>query len=149
MAKALGVTKGGFYGHFPNRNAFLTEMLDTWELRTTQETIERVEQADEPGARLRELFTLTSDSIVAIDLAVRDWARRDRQVAKRVRRIDARRMDYLRSLFAELCPDPDEVEARTMLAYSLLIGNRFIQAGPTPRGRPDLLELALRHLEHG
>ncbi|MBN8870737.1 MAG: TetR/AcrR family transcriptional regulator [Solirubrobacterales bacterium] len=148
MAKALGVTKGGFYGHFGGRKEFLKAMLDSWELATTEETIERVGAADaEAGSRLRRLFELTSGSIVAIDLAVRDWARRDEAVAERVRRIDARRMDYLRSLFAEICSGPDEVEARTMLAYSLLIGNRFIQADPGSHSRDDLLDLALRHLE--
>ena len=29
LAKALGVTKGGFYRHFADRNALLDEMLDT------------------------------------------------------------------------------------------------------------------------
>jgi AcrR family transcriptional regulator len=148
MAKALGVTKGGFYGHFSGREEFLTAMLDSWELATTDETIERIGPADSDArSRLRRLFDLTSGSIVAIDLAVRDWARRDDAVAKRVRRIDTRRMDYLRSLFGEICSDPDEVEARTMLAYSLLIGNQFIQAGSGPLTRSDLLDLALRHLE--
>ena len=31
LAKALGVTRGGFYWHFENRRALLDEMLDTWE----------------------------------------------------------------------------------------------------------------------
>ncbi len=31
LAKALGVTRGGFYWHFENREALLEEVLDTWE----------------------------------------------------------------------------------------------------------------------
>jgi AcrR family transcriptional regulator len=31
LAKSLGVTRGGFYRHFENRGALLTELLDTWE----------------------------------------------------------------------------------------------------------------------
>ena len=30
LAKALGVTRGGFYWHFEDRRALLEEMLDTW-----------------------------------------------------------------------------------------------------------------------
>jgi AcrR family transcriptional regulator len=31
LAQALGVTRGGFYGHFADRNALLGEMLDAWD----------------------------------------------------------------------------------------------------------------------
>src|SRR5260370_39326153 len=33
LAKALGVTRGGFYWHFEDREALLTETLDTWNAR--------------------------------------------------------------------------------------------------------------------
>jgi len=45
-----------------------------------------------------------------------------------------------------LCPDPDEAEARSMLYYSLMIGNHFIAADHGARSRTDVLELALRQL---
>src|SRR5260370_12478266 len=44
LALALGVTKGGFYGHFADRNALLVEMLDTWERMSTDELLDRVER---------------------------------------------------------------------------------------------------------
>jgi hypothetical protein len=81
-----------------------------------------------------------------IDLAVRDWARRDPAVAARLRRIDNRRMDGLRSLFGGLCADADDVEARCLLFFSLLIGNHSIAADHGARSRADVLELALRPL---
>ena len=43
-------------------------------------------------------------------------------------RIDNRRMEYLRSLFGQLCADENEVEVRSMLAFSLFIGSYFIAA---------------------
>ena len=43
LAQALGVTKGGFYGYFPDRRALLKEMLETWERRVIDEVIEHVE----------------------------------------------------------------------------------------------------------
>jgi hypothetical protein len=56
-------------------------------------------------------------------------------------------MDYLRSLFGDFCPDGDEVEARSMLAFSLWIGNHFIAADHGSRTRADVLRLISRRLE--
>src|SRR5271165_3369199 len=76
LARALGVTRGGFYWHFADRRALLDEMLDTWERTTTNEVIDRIESAGgDAGAKLRHLFGLTSSGVVAVDLAIRDWAR--------------------------------------------------------------------------
>jgi AcrR family transcriptional regulator len=156
LAKALGVTKGGFYWHFDDRRALLEEMLDTWERESVDEVIERVEsEAGDARAKLRRLFALaisgderlSGDEVLNIDLAVRDWSRREQTVAERLRRIDNRRMDYMRSLFGAMCPDEDDVEARCMLAFSLWIGNHFIAADHGARSRTAVLALALRRLE--
>ncbi|MDX6669018.1 MAG: hypothetical protein QOK04_2398 [Solirubrobacteraceae bacterium] len=149
LARALGVTRGGIYWHFDYRRAQLEEMLDTWERVGVDEVIERVEgEGDDPRARLRRLFALGASSreVLRIDLAVRDWARRDKSVARRLRRVDNRRMEYMRSLFGAFCSDQDDVEARCMLAFSVWIGNHFIAADHDARSRADVLEMALRRL---
>jgi AcrR family transcriptional regulator len=151
LAHALGVTKGGFYWHFDDRRALLEEMLDTWERMSTQDVIERVErEGGDARAKIRRAGALTfsrSGGLRAIDLAVRDWSRRDKTVANRLRRVDNRRMEYLRTLFRTFCRDEDDVEARCMLAFSLLIGNHFIAADHGARSRADVLALAISRLE--
>src|SRR5260370_13787965 len=63
LAKALGVTRGGFYWHFEDREALLTEMLDTWERAATDEVIERVErEGGDPRAKVRRAGLLTLPS---------------------------------------------------------------------------------------
>jgi AcrR family transcriptional regulator len=149
LAQALGVTKGGFYWHFEDRPALLEEMLDAWERLVVDEVIERVEsEGGDARAKLRRLSALASSSrdLMKIELAVRDWARRDKAVAKRLRRIDNRRMEYMRSLFGDFCPDEDEVEVRCFLVFSLFIGNHFIAADHGARSRADVLKLALTRL---
>src|SRR5215207_4346855 len=126
------------------------EILDAWERTSVDEVIERVEGAGgDARAKLRRLsaFAASSDEPLRIDLAVRDWARREHTVADRLRRVDDRRMDYMRSLFGAFCPDEDDVEGRCMLAFSLWIGNHFIAADHGARRRADVLKLALSRLE--
>lgn len=120
-----------------------------WERASVDEPIERVERdGGDAAARLRRLSALASSSgwLLATDLAVRDWSRREQAVAERLRRVDNRRMDYLRSLFADFCTDDDDIEARSMLAFSLWIGNHFIAADHGTRSRGEVLELTLRTL---
>jgi AcrR family transcriptional regulator len=131
LAKALGVTKGGFYGYFADRGALLTEMLDAWERESVDDVIERIEH--ESGdvldqVRLAGQLTFSSDRLLPIDLAIRDWARRDEAVADRLRRVDNRRMQLLRDAIGTFCPDPDEVEARSLLAFCMAIGIHFLAA---------------------
>ncbi|MEV6322938.1 TetR/AcrR family transcriptional regulator [Nocardia sp. NPDC051787] len=145
LAAALGVTKGGFYGHFADRNALLAEMLDTWERETTDDVITRVEsEGGDARAKIRRagLLTFSDDRLRPIDLAVRDWARRDPRVAERLRRVDNRRMDYLRQLFGSYCSDPDDVEARSMLAFCLAIGKHFLAAEHDGRTREEVVARA-------
>ena len=149
LANALDVTKGGFYWHFDDRRALLEEMLDAWERVGVDEVIERVEgEGGDARAKLRRLSAIAGSSGqgLRIDLAVRAWSRRDKAVAKRLRRVDNRRMDYLRSLFGAFCPNEDEIEVRCILFYSLWIGNHFIAADHGPRRRAYVLKLALSRL---
>jgi AcrR family transcriptional regulator len=148
LARAQGVTKGGFYGYFHDRQALLDEMLDTWERRSTDEVIERVErEGGDPGTKARRAGALTFSSVLLpIDLAVRDWARREPTVADRLRRVDNRRMDYLRSQLATVCAGEDELEARCLIAFSVAIGNHFIAADHGARSRADVLDLVASRL---
>jgi AcrR family transcriptional regulator len=148
LAVDLGVSKGGFYWHFADRQALLTEMLDTWEKAGTEDIIARVEsQPADPRAKLQRLFELTSSPEgLAVELAVRDWSRRDGDVAERLRRIDNRRIGYIRSLFGPFCADENDVEVRSMLAYTLVIGSYFIAAEHGDKTRPQVLQLAIDRL---
>lgn len=148
LARTLGVTRGGFYHQFENREDLLSALLDAWERRAIDDVLEHV---DASGGDAREKVRRAgietfSARLLPVDLAIRDWARRDADVAKRLRRVDDRRMGYLRSQISTFCSDPAEVEARSMLAFSLGIGRHFIAARHDGVRRSDVLELALRHI---
>ena len=149
LAACLGVSKGGFYWHFKDRAALLEEMLDSWEQSVVGEVIAEIEgESEEPRAKLRRLFELaaSSPSLLPVELALRDWSRRDDEVAARLHRVDNRRMEYLRSLFGPICVDEGDVEARSILAFSLFIGSNFILADHPGRSRSQILQLATDRL---
>jgi AcrR family transcriptional regulator len=147
LAASLGVSKGGFYWHFSDRQALLEEMLDTWEKAVVGDVIARVESGPaDPRAKLQQLFELAPSVDFAVELALRDWSRRDSNVAERLRGIDTRRMDYLRLLFGQFCADEDDVEARSMLAFSLFIGSYFIAVEHGDKTRSQVLQLAIDRL---
>ncbi len=148
LAKSLSVTRGGFYGHFENRDALLEAMLDSWEQAAIDEVLEQVERSGgDPRTKIRRAGALTfSEQLLPIELAVRDWSRRDPAVAERLRRVDNRRMAYLRSLFASFCTDEAEVEGRSVLAFSLAIAIHFMAADHGVYDRADAIEFAVRQL---
>lgn len=142
LAKRLGVTKGGFYGYFDDRHALLAAMLDAWERESVDEVIDLVERegGDSKTKIARAgVLTFSSDRLLPIDLAIRDWARRDAAVAERLRRVDNRRMSLLREMIGTFCPDPDEVEARSLLAFCVAIGAHFLAADHGDHTRAQVL----------
>jgi AcrR family transcriptional regulator len=148
LARTLGVTKGGFYGYFDDRGALLEEVLDTWEARSTDQVIGLVE--DEGGdamTRARRAAELTfSAELLPVDLAVRDWARRDAAVAERLRRVDNSRIAYLRALLGSVAADDDDLEARCLIAFSVAIADHLIAADHGTRSRAEVRETIRRQL---
>jgi AcrR family transcriptional regulator len=145
LAKKLGVTKGGFYGSFADREALLEAMLAAWERGSIDEVIDRVErEGGDPRTKIQRagVLTFSSDRLLPIDLAIRDWARRDEAVAARLRRVDNRRMALLREMIGTFCSDADEVEARSLLAFCVAIGEHFLAADHGDRTRAQVLARA-------
>jgi AcrR family transcriptional regulator len=144
IAQTLGVSRGGFYHQFDSRPAFLEELLDTWERRSTEEVLDRVErEGGDARTKVGRAGMLTfSDALLPVDLAVRDWSRRNSTVADRLKRVDNGRMDYLRTQIATFRPNEDDVEALALLAFSMAIGNHFVATDHGGRSRTQVLRRA-------
>jgi hypothetical protein len=71
------------------------------DFRRPLEPVER--HGGDVRAKLRLAGALTfSSQLLPIDLAIRDWSRRDQAVAERLLRVDNRRMDNVRLLLRDL-----------------------------------------------
>ena len=105
LAERLGVTKGGFYRRFKDRRALLDAMLETWRDGRVI-AIERQTEAGGESAveKLRSVFKLYSERAnkqgMAIELAIRQWARTDPAAAAAAERVDAARLKTALALSA-------------------------------------------------
>jgi AcrR family transcriptional regulator len=148
LARKLGVTKGSFYWHFTDQPTLLVAILAHWAEHGTRDIIATVEAAGgAPAERIRRLWDVVSGPELRPELAIRDWARRDRRAAAAVAAVDNERMGYVRSLFRGHGCAARDAEARSLLLYSLLVGVYFIRADHGRRSsaavRSDALESLL------
>lgn len=151
LAKRLGVTRGSFYWHFPDRDALYLAMLKHWREGASYLVYARVERGADsksPAERLDTLLSLPYSSprsarAAAIELGVRLWARRDKRAAKAVRHIDRVRMDYFQKLLMQHGLDKDQARKRAFLFYAALMAEALLFVDNRDQTRVDLREALL------
>src|SRR5258708_27727957 len=125
LAKNLGVTKGGFYRRFRDRAALLDGMLQAWRAGRIA-AIERQTSLDGVSARerLKALIALYSERMntegMAVELAIRQWARSDEAAAAAVAGVDAARLKKVRQLYRATGLAPEEADADAFLFYCFI-----------------------------
>jgi AcrR family transcriptional regulator len=140
LAKNLGVTKGGFYRRFKDRAALLDGMLQSWSGGRIA-AIEQQTSLDGASARdrLRALIRLYSERMntqaMAIELAIRQWARSDAQAADAVASVDAARLKNVGQLYRATGLEPEQADAQAFLFYCFIFGQSllFLERGPRKR----------------
>lgn len=137
LAKRLKVTKGSFYWHFRDRMALMEAMLESWKAGRI-EAIKAQTRLDgrSPADRLHDVLSLYGGTAnprgMAIELAVRDWARRDPRAADIVAEVDRERLRCVSDLFAGLGLSDDEAFARAYLFYSFIFGEGLLARSAAP-----------------
>lgn len=127
LAKRCGVTKGSFYWHFKDRQALIDAVLEFWKegrIRDIEKTT-----AVLPGKERDQLHYLIevygasrNRKGMAIELAVRDWARHDAQAAAIVESVDLYRLECTQQLFVTAGMSDAEAKSRSLLLYACVFG---------------------------
>ena len=142
LAKNLGVTKGGFYRRFKDRAALLEGLLQSWSEGRIA-AIEQQTSLDGASARerLRALIQLYSERMntegMAVELAIRQWARSDEPAAAAVASVDAARLKNVGQLYRATGLAPEEADAQAFLFYCFIFGQSllFLERGPRKRAQ--------------
>jgi AcrR family transcriptional regulator len=125
LATRLGVTRGGFYWRFRNRQDLLDHLIDNWRNTNTRAYLMALERAGTPQERFRRMIRLFLDEKTfkpALDAAIRQWAAVDGKVADKVRECDDIRIDALRRVFIDAGQDPLEALVRAKVNYFHQVG---------------------------
>ena len=142
LAKNLGVTKGGFYRRFRDRAALLDGILRSWSAGRIA-AIEQQTSLDGATARdrLRMLIRLYSERMntegMAVELAIRQWARSDEAAANAVASVDAARLKNVGLLYRATGLSAEAADAQAFLFYCFIFGQSllFLERGPRKRAQ--------------
>jgi AcrR family transcriptional regulator len=126
----LGVTKGSFYWHFTDLEAFLTAVAGRWgEARDARRATFAELQSLEPRERLRRMVEALEDPQEwALERAVREWARTDDSVRDRVAASDRWVFEAVRTTLRDMGFDAADADIRAKALFYAGVG--FIYAGP-------------------
>lgn len=127
LAKRCGVTKGSFYWHFKDRQSLLDAVLQHWKAgrifdieKTT--SVAPGKERDQLHYAIELYGANRNRKGMAIELAVRDWARHDAQAAAIVEAVDLYRLECTRKLFVAAGMSDAEAKSRSLLLYACVFG---------------------------
>ena len=127
LARALNVTKGSFYWHFKDRQALLNAIIAEWKTARLHETQQPVSGTpSEAKAQIHAIIdrysTQPDAERLLLELAIRDWARRDTHVASVVEAVDLARQTRATRLFEQAGFSGEDARTRALLMFTHVFG---------------------------
>ncbi len=123
LCAAAARTRGSFYHHFEDHDAFIDALLEHWREWNTDGVIEMVELEAEISGKRGRLNALAAGLDQHMEIAIRRFAATNPQAAKAVAEVDETRIDYLARMNEEERGE-DETRARMLaeIEYAAFIG---------------------------
>ncbi|RBI84789.1 TetR/AcrR family transcriptional regulator [Rhodosalinus halophilus] len=140
----LEVSRSSFYWYFKSRKDLLNALLDDWEARNTAVILRHCAMpADSITQAVCNFFRCFVDERLfdqGLDFAVREWARRDGAVRKRIDLADQKRLGAVTAMFERHGYTPYDADARARILY-------FMQLGYHALDQTEPMEERLKRLE--
>ncbi|MBL8531850.1 MAG: TetR/AcrR family transcriptional regulator [Hyphomonadaceae bacterium] len=125
LTQAAGKTRGSFYHHFVDHQAFLAALGEYWLAHEIDAVIARIDKA--PAARREALARHAAGIDHALERNLRRLAASEPVIAEVVARSDAKRIAYLARMFrSELKLAAAEALARARIQHSFFVGAQMV-----------------------
>jgi AcrR family transcriptional regulator len=126
LATKLKVSRGSFYWHFRDIADFRSQLLRSWQERTTDQVIRELEARKAEPDRLKLLMKRGLDGRRTLDRAIRSWAAEDKDVAAIVASVDARRVAYIAGLLVAAGVERPRALHRAAFLYWAYLGQSVV-----------------------
>jgi AcrR family transcriptional regulator len=144
LAKAMGVSRGSFYWHFADIDAFHKAILDHWREVATEQIITNLEAYSANANPLPVLLRGAFSGQQAVENAVRIWATVDPVAREAVQSIDRRRLGYIEKLLSASGLPADVARARAQILYWTFLGFALSDKPLPPARQAAVLDELLR-----
>jgi AcrR family transcriptional regulator len=127
MAMKLEVSRGSFYWHFRDIADFRSQILRSWQDRTTDQVIQELEAEKAEPDRLKHLMKRAfGGKRSGLDRAIRSWAAEDEDVATIVASVDASRVAYIAKLLVAAGVESRQALPRAAFMYWAYLGQAIV-----------------------
>ncbi len=134
LTEAAGKTRGSFYHHFADHQAFLAALAAHWLKHEIDDKIDEIDRERVAGARQEKLARHASAIDHNFERELRRLGATEPAVAEIVARADEKRIAYLVRLFrSELKLDAAEALTRARLQHCFFVGAQMVFPDATPR----------------
>ncbi|MBS0528784.1 MAG: TetR/AcrR family transcriptional regulator [Proteobacteria bacterium] len=140
LAKAMGVSRGSFYWHFADIDAYRAAILNHWREVAAEQIIADLEEHRRDEPPLHRLLRRSFGNRLSLERAVRSWATSDPVARKAVEAIDRRRLGYVESLLEQSGLPRDIALARAQILYWAFLGFMLSDKPLTGKRQAMLLE---------
>ncbi|ASP36954.1 TetR family transcriptional regulator [Labrenzia sp. VG12] len=118
-------TRGSFYHHFKDHDAFVAALMQAWKQRHTLDVAEAT-MAEEPDARTAKLSSMANRLDHDLERAVRQFAQSNRVAAGVVREVDELRTGFVADLYEARGHEPDLARDIARIEYAAYIGSQIV-----------------------
>jgi AcrR family transcriptional regulator len=134
LAKAMGVSRGSFYWHFADVDAFRAAILQHWREVAVEQIIAGIEAAPPDQSPIEQLLRRAFSRRPGLEGAIRSWATHDPVARAAVEAVDRRRLGYVESLLGASGLATAVARARAQILYWAFLGFA-LSDNPLPRAR--------------